>query len=112
MHRYMGKTTGKQYRNIRVVFPDPVSPRTIVTLFDAILRISDSRPWGRGNKSYDCWHLNERDAPRAIGSCSLCSRRDEKIFAFPLEAESVSLSILVEWVLVYFWRLKSEVAWL
>lgn len=27
------------------------------------------------------------------------------MLAFPLEAESVSLSVLGEWVLVYFWRL-------
>ena len=47
MYSYMGKMTRKQYRNIRVVFPDPVSPRTMVTLFNAILRISDSRPWRR-----------------------------------------------------------------
>lgn len=47
MYSYLDKMTRKQYRNIRVVFPDPVSPRTMVTLFDAMLRISDSRPGGR-----------------------------------------------------------------
>lgn len=59
---------------------------------------------GGGDKSYDR-HFNESVAPRAIGNCSLCSRRDGNILAFPLEAESVSLSVLVEWVLEYFWRL-------
>ena len=43
----MDKITRKRHRNIRVVFPDPVSPRTMVTLFDAILRMSDSRPGRR-----------------------------------------------------------------
>lgn len=47
MYNYMDKITRKQHRNIRVVFPDPVSPRTMVTSFDAILRMSDSRPGRR-----------------------------------------------------------------
>ena len=95
-------------RDIRVVFPEPVSPRIIVTSFNAILRVSDSRPNKGKDRNSEALSILCRFVivpPRAMGSCSLCSCRWRKALNSLLVVGNASSRVPIECLLAYFWRL-------